>query len=124
MSEMERGYFGGFFDADGHAYINNVGLVVVEVQNTNIDVLKKFQERYGGTIKPHRYKSIGLIKKYADNAKPKWRYRLFRQNDVLIFFTDTIDCLVVKKDKGLKFIEYLSREIKTGVKRFKSVVCQ
>ena len=114
---IDESYVAGFFDGEGHSYINNKGLVIIEICNTYEKVLKLINNKYGGTVKPFNYKPRGLIEKYKTFRKPQWRYRLFRQNQVLKFLSDIEPFLVIKPEIVNQQIIYLKRPINKGPQR-------
>jgi len=106
-----KGYVAGFFDADGHAYINNANMAIIEVTNINKEVLSYLQSLYGGSVKPHkRGTTTGLIPKYSKNIKPRHRWRLFRKTQVRQFLKDIQPLTIVKQNQIQKCIDNLANK--------------
>lgn len=97
---MHLSYFSGFFDADGSVGIYRQGknfVIRCSIYNSNLEIVKKFQEQFGGGIY------------IAVNRPDKgWKtvYRLILTGTKAVaFLNQIVEFTVVKKERALLALE-------------------
>lgn len=110
MSEdIFLGYIIGFFDGEGYVGIckgkRDSYILRLAVTNSNFDILKIYENKYGGKIRPK-------TNKYAKEYHKKlWLWEIF-DNDVLSFLRKIFPYAKVKKEQiyyAIKFQEFHNR---------------
>lgn len=71
---MDTAWAAGFFDGEGSVQLlkpgqHRMGMVVASISNTDEEVLKRFQERWGGNL--CAYKNVT-----SNRSKPAWRWQI------------------------------------------------
>lgn len=105
---MTPEYAAGFFDGEGHVSIcvahskqwkRKYYALHVVVVNTNLEVLLRLRDQFGGSIAPKKL--------YAAHHKPSYRWRICSRQG-LAFLEVVLPFLVVKKKEAEVAIEFQS----------------
>lgn len=106
------GYLAGFFDGEGYIGIekgkrDSYTLHVI-ITNSNFDILKIYQDRFGGDIRPSNDKNA---KEYH---KKKWKWYITNSSALLIL-KEILRWTVVKKQQIYESIKFQEWHNKIGV---------
>lgn len=102
--DIQLGYFAGFFDGEGCVRIDkgNKGSYTLRIELTNscIEILKLFQNKYGGKIREH------VINKSLKNNHKKIYIWSIHSNNSLTFLKEIYPLTIVKFDQIKYAIEF------------------
>lgn len=110
--DVLTGYVAGFFDGEGCVRINK-GIrdnytLTISITNSNFDILKLYEKRYGGKIRPHpKNKSL------KEGHKDIWLWEAMN-NDSLKIIREVYQFTLVKKEQIKLAIEFQEWHNTTG----------
>lgn len=107
---MNNNYLAGFFDGEGSIsiiYYNkrniNEFYILIQISNTNLDILKEFQKRFSGKIYPLKIKSENHTQAYS------WKITAIVAS---LFLKNMLPYLVIKKSQAELALKFQQRQFK------------
>lgn len=99
ISTISTEYLAGFFDGEGCISMNKnfYHQLQIQITNTNIEILKKYKEIYGGNIR--EMKKYGLTKKNI--------YQWIDSSNVILFLKNISSFVIIKRNQVLLSIDFL-----------------
>lgn len=113
--EQAIAYAAGFFDGEGHIAITRVKkarseeakyhVMSVSISNTNLTVLKWFEEHFSGRVSSHRMP-------LNPNWLPSWRWTAANKG-AEAFLKTVLPYLIVKREQALVALEFRKIRVPT-----------